>query len=215
MVKNPLLGNLACKLTTVIWHIQRWFRHRKENSKYCCDIKGYKHRKQWKCYYILFGQLYFRVLIWWRNNMSFSLCTHMNYKVLQVPSVQLRMDFSCKGQKRVMWLQLLLCLSAGIKPFQWKYYWVKQEERVYFCQVGGSATTFEKRTGGFGWAVQLAAMAHIEGKNLHRLPKQPAPKGVSLQGRRQPQWFLESWHVSPLMHISKTLHPDPKTHLVF
>lgn len=114
MPKMSLVGSLACKLTTVIWHIQRCFRHRKEDSEYCCDIKGYKHRKQWKCYYILFGQLYFWVLIWWRNNMSFSLCTHMNYRVLQVPSVQLWMDFACKGQRRVMWLP-----KASLVRFCW------------------------------------------------------------------------------------------------
>lgn len=114
MLKMPLLGNLACILTTVIWHIQRCFRHRKEDSKDCCDIKGYKHRKQWKCYYVLFGLLYFWVLIWWRNNMSFILCTHMNYKVLQVPSVQLQLDFAYKGQRRVMWL-----LTVSLVHFCW------------------------------------------------------------------------------------------------
>lgn len=112
-------------------------------------------------------------------------------------------------------LQLPLCISAGIKPFQWGDYWVKQEERVYFCQVGGSATTSEEGTGGFGWAVQLVAMAHTEGKNLHRLPKSQFSREFHSQGRRQPQQLLQSWRVSPLMHVAETLHPDRKTHLAF
>lgn len=85
----------------------------------------------------------------------------------------------CKGEWcGFLWLPL--CISAGIKPFQSGAYWAQQEDTVYFGQVGGSSTISQKGTGGCGWAVQLVAMAHAEGKNPLRLPQQPAPRGVSL-----------------------------------
>lgn len=143
---------------------------------------------------------------------TFILCTHMNYKVLQVPSVQLQLDFAYKGQRRVMWLP-----TVSLVHFCWNQALpmrrlLSKAGRVYSCQVGGSDTTLEKGTGGFGWASRYGPHRR---QNLHRLPKQQTPKDVSL-----PRWKaapMTPWEMSCITsnaHI-KTLHPVPKTHLVF
>lgn len=224
MFKMPLFGNLVCKLTTVFRHIQRCFTHRKEESKDWCDIKGYKHRKQWKCYYTLFGQLYFRVLIWWRNNMSFFLCTYIwiiKFYKYQVCNYCWILHTKGKGEWCGFW-QLPLCFSAGIKPFQWEDYLNKAGRKSLFLPSRRFCHHFGERDRVF-W-LSCAASSY----GLHRMQKPTqAAKTASSQGSFTPKvggspnnslraviGGNTPW-VSPLMHISKALHPDPKTHFVF
>lgn len=100
--------------------------------------------------------------------------------------VQLRLDFAYRAQGRVMWFP-----TASLVHFCWNQahpvrtllgaagrhslFWSSQR----FCHH------FAGRNGVCGWAVQLAAMAHAEGKTPRGLPQQPAPRGVSLP-RKEP-----------------------------
>ena len=62
----------------------------------------------------LFGQLYLWILTRWPKKMPFVLCRQMNYKVLQVPSVQLWLDFAYRAQRRVKWFP-----TASLVHFCW------------------------------------------------------------------------------------------------
>lgn len=209
MLKMPLLGNLACILTTVIWHIQRCFRHRKEDSKDCCDtnIESNENVTMSSLACCISESLFDGETTCHLSSAHIWIIKFYKYQVCNYSWI---LHTKGKGE----WcgfLQFPLCISAGIKPFQWGDYWVKQEEGVYSCQVGGSDTTLEKGTGGFGWA---SSYGPHRKQNLHRLPKQQTPKGVSL-----PRWKaapMTPWELSCITsnaHI-KTLHPVPKTHLV-
>lgn len=99
-------------------------------------------------------------------------------------------------------LQLPLCVSAGIKPFPSGHYCLQQEDTVYFGQVGGSATISQKGTRGYGCAGQLAAMAHVESKNLLGLPQQPAARGVSIL--RKEGALMASWQLACVTLSART-----------
>lgn len=177
MPKMSLLGNLACTLTTITWHIQRCLGTGKRTASTAVILRDTNTESN--------GNINISSLASCISNSLFDGETICHLASAHIWIIEFYKYQVCNygwplhAKGKGGWcgfLQLLLCFSAGIKPFQWEDYWVKQEERLYFCQVGGSATTFEKGAGGFGWAVQLAAMAHTEGKNLHGLT---VPKGVS------------------------------------
>lgn len=112
-------------------------------------------------------------------------------------------------------LQLPLCVSAGIKCFPSGHYCLQQEDTVYFGQVGGSATISQKGTRGCGWAGQLEAMACAKAKTYGGCHNSQVTEEFLFWGRREPWWLINSWHLSPSMQVPKTIHSAFKTHSTF
>lgn len=113
--------------------------------------------------------------------MSFILCTHKNYKVLQVPSVQLRLDFAYKAQGRVMWLP-----TASLVHFCWNQ---ALPMRRLLSKAGRKSLFLPSRrfchhVGGRDRGLWLSCTASSYGPHRRQKPtqaaKKPVLKGVSL-----------------------------------